>query len=212
MANEFGVWHLMTDKNDHSGKDGLLLNKIAGAVLGSFLTIMVVREVGGALYHPQNLETPAYAIEVPESNAHGAVEVEVVDFSTLLANADSAKGERLAKKCVQCHTFDKGGKNGTGPNLWGIIGRASASVAGFNYSSALSALSGSWSFDEMSNFLENPKGYVKGTAMSFAGLRKPQDRANLMVYLRTLDDNPLPLPEAPTAEDVMPDVDMPADH
>ncbi len=203
----------MADQNGHSGKDGLLFNKIAGALLGSFLTIMVVREVGGALYHPESLETPAYAIEVPEGDAHDAVKVVEVDFSTLLASADSAKGARVAKKCAACHTFDKGGKNGTGPNLWGVVGRASASVSGFNYSSALKSLGESWSFDTLSSFLESPKGFVKGTAMSFAGLRKPQDRANLLAYLRTLADNPLPLPEAAqTVEGAMPEMTTPTEH
>lgn len=202
----------MADQNGHSGKDGLLFNKIAGAVLGSFLAVMVVREVGGVLYQPESLETSAYAIEVPEGDTHGTEQVEAVSFSSLLASADSAKGTRVAKKCVQCHTFDKGGENGTGPNLWGVMGRASASISGFNYSTALKAYGEAWSFDELSDFLESPRGFLKGTTMSFAGLRKPKDRANLMAYLRTLDDNPLPLPEVQTNEEAMPEMGMPAEQ
>ena len=202
----------MADQNGHSGKDGLLFNKIAGAALASFLAVMVVKELGGALYHPESIETSSYAIEVPEGNTHGTDEVEAVSFSTLMASADITKGARVAKKCVQCHSFDKGGKNGTGPNLWGVVGRASASTSGFNYSSAMSSLNEVWSFDELSGFLENPRGYLKGTAMAFAGLRKPEDRANLVAYLRSLDDQPLPLPEMPSSEDAMPATGVPTEH
>lgn len=210
----------MAEQHGSSRKDGLLFNKIAGAILGSLLTVMVVRLVGEALYHPQHLASPAYAIEVPKDADHGTAAVKAVDFNTLLASADSSKGARLSKKCAACHTLTKGGKNATGPNLWGVVGRPRASKSGFNYSSAMKAFGGSWSFDELSKFIENPKGYIKGTAMSFAGMRKPQDRANLIAYLRTLSDSPLPLPVTQTAaspesaspEEEGQDEETPADH
>ncbi len=189
-----GAQRDMAEKSGTSGKDDLLFNKIAGAVLSSILLILVIRLVGEAFYHPEPLDKPAYVIAVAETTDSHSEEPKVVDLATLLASADPDKGKRLAKKCAVCHTFDKGGKNGTGPNLWDVIGRPKAALANFNYSPALKAAGGEWSYEELSHFLENPKGFISGTQMSFAGLRKPEDRAHLIAYMRTLSDNPPPLP------------------
>ncbi len=118
----------------------------------------------------------------------------VVDLPTLLAGADSSEGERVARKCLSCHTFDQGGSHRVGPNLWNIVGNQRAGKENFNYSTAMREFPGDWSFDSLFGYLENPKKYLRGTNMAFAGLRKPQDRANLLAYLRTKSDSPANLP------------------
>ena len=106
------------------------------------------------------------------------------------------KGQATAKQCQACHTFEKGGPNRVGPNLWGIVGRPRASEAGFNYSAAMKAKGGTWTFDELYTFLANPRGVIPGTNMTFAGLARGQQRADVIDYLHTLSDSPLPLPKA----------------
>jgi cytochrome c len=116
----------------------------------------------------------------------------------LLAKASVEKGQATAKQCQACHTFEKGGPNRVGPNLWGVINRPKASEAGFNYSAPMKAKGGNWSFDELNKFLANPRGYIPGTAMAYAGLSRDAQRADVIEYLRTLADSPVPVPK--TAE------------
>ena len=114
----------------------------------------------------------------------------------LLAAADATAGQSVAKKCKACHTFDQGGANKLGPNLWNIVNRQIAGTAGFKFSPALQGLSGeTWTFEALDAFLTKPKDYAPGTKMSFGGLKKPEARANLIAYLRSLSDNPAALPE-----------------
>jgi len=112
----------------------------------------------------------------------------------MLAAADAAAGEKTFKKCKACHSTDKGGKNLVGPNLWDSVGKAKAAGEGFKYSDALKGLGGAWSYQDMDAFLANPKTFAKGTKMSFNGLAKPTDRAAVIAYLRSLSDQPKPLP------------------
>jgi cytochrome c len=120
-------------------------------------------------------------------------------IEALLASSDPTKGEAVAKQCSACHTFNKGGPNRVGPNLFGIVNRAKASEAGFNYSAAMKAKGGTWTFDDLNKFLQSPKGFVPGTAMSYAGLARGTQRADLINYLHTLADSPAPLPKAAAA-------------
>ena len=122
--------------------------------------------------------------------------------AALLASADVAAGEKLAKKCTACHVFEAGGANKVGPALWGIVNKAKASVDGFAYSAALAGFGGAWDYQSLNAFLAKPKAYISGTKMNFAGLKKPEDRANMVAWLRIMADSqaPLPAPEDIAAE------------
>jgi len=156
--------------------------------------------IGNALVHVEKLETSAYQVIAQDAMAKGEAKSESAEADgmdnalTLLASADAGKGEKVFKKCKACHSADEGGKNKVGPKLWDVVGRAKGSVDGFKYSDAITAKGGDWSFEDLDGFLANPKGYLKGTKMSFAGVKKPADRAALIVYLRSLSAAPKSLP------------------
>jgi cytochrome c len=114
----------------------------------------------------------------------------------MMATASVEKGQAAAKQCQACHTFEKGGPNRVGPNLWGIVGRPRASESGFNYSAAMKAKGGTWTFGELYAFLANPRGNIPGTNMTFAGLARGQQRADVIGFLNTFSDSPMPLPKA----------------
>jgi len=150
--------------------------------------------LGNMLVHANVPETPAYALAVTEgADKPAAKEAVEVDVMTLLAAADAGKGEKLFGKCKACHTPEKGGKDKVGPNLWDIVGRAKAS-GDFAFSDALKGKGGEWTFQDLDHFLKKPKEFVPGTKMGFAGLKKPDQRADMLVYLRSLSESPKPLP------------------
>lgn len=180
--------------------DGFEFNKIAGAVLFALLVLFGSRTLGDIIFASHAPEKPGYMVAVPDE-AHAKKETpaaDVVPLPALLAKGDAGKGQKLAKKCAACHTFDSGGANKIGPNLHGIVGKSLAGVDGFAYSAALKDKGGSWGYEELDGFLASPKGFAPGTKMSFAGVKKPQQRADLILYLRSLGGSPPPLPEAPT--------------
>ena len=145
--------------------------------------------------------SPAIAIAAKEPGGaeKPAAKAPEQPIETLLASASVEKGQTIAKQCQACHTFDKGGPNRVGPNLYGIVGRARGSHPGFNYSAAMKAKGGTWTYDELNKFLTHPQGYIPGTAMTFAGLSRETQRADVIDYLHTLADNPEPLPKAAEA-------------
>src|ERR1700692_1828086 len=145
------------------------------------------------------LEKPGFEIavkEAPEGGAKEAAAPPSEPIEKLLQTASVEKGAAAAKKCAACHTFEKGGPNRVGPNLFGIVERARATEAGFNYSAAMKGKGGKWTYDDLNKFIANPKGFVPGTAMGFAGIPKDSERADVIAYLRSLSDNPVPLPTA----------------
>src|SRR5438034_6913273 len=179
--------------------DSFELNKVLGAILGTCLVLLVTNFTAGAVFAPKPPEKPGYEIAVKEE-AHGGGKEAAPALSEpiekLLQTASAEKGAAAAKKCAACHTFEKGGPNRVGPNLFGIVERARASEAGFNYSAAMKGKGGKWTYDELNKFIANPKGFIPGTAMGFAGIPKDSERADVIAYLHTLSDNPVPLPTA----------------
>ena len=176
--------------------DSLKFNKIAAALLSSILLIMMFGKIGNFLVNPNTDVSNAYPIEVPESNtAEAKEEKEVIiePITALLATANLESGLKIAKKCVACHGFDAGGPNKIGPNLYDIVNKDQGK-ADYAYSKVLAALNGKWTYEELNKFLYKPKLYSKGTKMNYAGLSKTKDRANLIAWLRTKSDNPVPLP------------------
>lgn len=134
------------------------------------------------------------AVEAEPAAEEAAAPAVGEGIAALLASADADAGAKVSKKCAACHSFDKGGKNKVGPNLWDIVGKAMASTEGFKYSSGLAGMGGEWSYDNLDTFLTKPKDFVAGTKMSFAGIKDAEDRANLIAFLRGLSDEPKPLP------------------
>lgn len=153
---------------------------------------------------------PQYPVAFESGGDHGGDPVEV-DLGTILNDASAAAGERRSAICKSCHTFEKGGANGTGPNLWGVVGAQVAAHSGFSYSGALQAFGGQWTYERLDAYLENSQGYIPGTAMA-QRIQKPEQRADLLAYLQTLSDNPVPFPApAAPAEEAADDADAPAD-
>jgi cytochrome c len=180
--------------------DSFEFNKIAGALLFTCLCVLGLSIAAEAIYAPVEPVKPGYEIEVQKANAPATGPAPTAapeePIEKLLVTADVARGETVSKQCAVCHTFTKGGPNSVGPNLYGIVGRARASVAGFAYSDAMKAKGGTWTIDELNKFLTNPRGYIPGTKMTFAGLNRGAQRADLIDYLNTLSDSPQPLPVA----------------
>jgi cytochrome c len=174
-------------------------NKIAGAVLGTALLVFGLNELAGVLYHSDKPEKQGFDIPVAESaaSAEAAAEpaAEAVPLGQLLASADATKGQAVFKACIACHDVSKGGPNKVGPNLWDIVGRNHGVHEGFAYSDAMAALKDKpWGYEALNAFLLAPKKAVPGTKMAYGGLKKDADRANLLAYLQTLSDNPVPFP------------------
>ncbi|MFV0474946.1 MAG: c-type cytochrome [Pikeienuella sp.] len=169
------------------------LNKIVGAFCSTLLVFLGLNFFAELVFAPAHEEGElAFALAVEES---GGGEAEVVDIGTYFAEADIAKGEKVFKKCAACHKAEDGA-NGTGPFLYGVVDRAVDTAAGYSaYSGALAAVGDKWSPEALFHFLENPRKVAPGTKMGFAGIKSPQDRADLIAYLNETDGTPDPLPQ-----------------
>jgi cytochrome c len=176
--------------------DSFELNKMAGAVLGTALLVFGLNEVKNIIYHAETPEKQGYAIEVAaEGGETGGGETAAESLGAMLAKADVAKGQAQAKACVACHTFEKGGPNKTGPDLWDIVERPIAAHEGFQYSDGMKAKSGEkWTYENLFAFLKAPGQYIPKTKMAFGGVKRDQSRADLLAYLQTLSDSPKPFP------------------
>jgi len=171
-------------------------NTIAGWVLFAGIVALGSSIVAGEVFHSERPEKMGYPIEGVEIEGEGGAEAEK-PIAFYLASADPAKGQQVFNKCTACHNAEKGGANQLGPNLWGVLGEGVGKGHGFAFSPALSGHGGTWTWDTLSDWLKNPKGFAPGTKMTFAGISNPQDRANVMAFLNTKSDAPQPLPAAP---------------
>lgn len=178
----------------------LELNKLAAAVLVAGLIALIVGKVTDVLYHPGDTKERGYQIAGAETASSGEsagaapAAFDPKEVLKMIGSADAKAGEASAKKCAACHDFTKGGPNKVGPGLWGIIGHPKGGHAGFAYSDAMKAKGGNWDFESLATFIHDPKGFVPGTKMAFAGVKKPSELANILAYLRSLSDSPVPAP------------------
>ena len=179
--------------------DELRLNKVFAGFLFAALLLMAGVKIADVMVPHQELAENAYVIEVAETTdiaAAAPVDTGPEPILALLASADLGAGEKLSKKCSACHVFDAGGQNKVGPALWNVVNRPLGASEGYAYSDALAGFGGAWDYAALNAFLAKPKGYISGTKMNFAGLKKPQDRANLIAWMRAKADSPAALPSA----------------
>jgi cytochrome c len=178
------------------------LNKVLGAILACCLALLSLNIAAGAIFTPEKPAKPGFAIAVKEGGAAekaGPAEPSQ-PIETLLASASAEKGAAAAKQCAACHTFEKGGPNRVGPNLYDIVGHERGTGrGGFNFSAAMKAKGGTWTFDELNKFLKDPRGYIPGTNMTFAGLSRDSQRADVIEYLRKQSDKPVEVPKVAAA-------------
>ena len=180
--------------------DSFEINKIVASILLIALLFIGIGKISNLIFHVDKPKTAGYKVEVPESSSVTQVSetkteaVNEVDIASLLALGDVAHGEKVFKKCSACHVIEKGGANKIGPALYGVLGRKVAAIDDYKYSQALTEYEKDWTFEEMNGYLKKPQAWIKGTKMSFAGLRKEKDRASVILFLNQYSDNPIPLP------------------
>ena len=178
--------------------DSFELNKIIAAILMVVLLVIGLGKIADGVFYVGKPKNPGYQVEVGSQLTSGTPEatkvVEKIDIAAVMALGDVASGEKIFKKCAACHSINKGGKNKIGPALYNVVGRAVGGVVNYKYSKALASYGNKWTFEELNGFLQKPASYLKGTKMSYAGLRKEKDRASVIKYLNQKSDNPKPLP------------------
>lgn len=196
----------------------LTLNKFAGAILATALGVMLIKEVSHSAIHPHKQENGFVYMSAVKPGDTPVVKEEIEQpfpQASWVAEMDAEKGEKYFLVCKTCHAVEAGPSKLTGPNLWNIVGRPSGSIDGFGYSGGMSGMNITWGYEELDTFLQNPKKYVKGTSMGFAGEGKEKKRAAIIEYLRTLSDNPQPRPEPVAAivpaDDMVEDMSAPTE-
>ena len=180
--------------------DSFELNKIIAAVLMVALLVIGLGKIADGVFYVEKPKNPGYQVEVEVKNqlasnvSQTAKVIEKIDIAALMTLGDVASGEKIFKKCAACHSINKGGKNKIGPALYNVVGRAVGGVDDYKYSKTLASYDKAWTFEELNGFLTKPSSYLKGTKMSYAGLRKEKDRASVIKYLNQNSDSPKLLP------------------
>ena len=178
--------------------DSFELNKIIAAILMVALLVIGLGKIADEVFHVNKPEKAGYEVEVENQSIASASETtnveEKVDIVAIMALGDVTSGEKIFKKCAACHSIKSGGANKIGPALYNVVGRKVGGVAEYKYSKALASYDKEWTFEELNGFLKKPASYIKGTKMSYAGLRKEKDRASIIKYLNQNGDNPKQLP------------------
>jgi len=178
--------------------DSFELNKIIAAILMVALLVIGLGKIADEVFHVKKPKNPGYQVEVENQltskNSQAVEVIEKIDIAAVMSLGDIANGEKIFKKCAACHSINKGGKNKIGPALYNVVGRAVGGVNDYKYSKALASYGKEWTFEELNGFLTKPSSYLKGTKMSYAGLRKEKDRASVIMYLNQNGDSPKLLP------------------
>ena len=175
------------------------MNKIIVSIVLAIILILVINKITDVIFYVEKPEKSAYQIASITTNA-STTSVETSssssksgDIMALFASTSAAEGAKVFKKCAACHSITEGGGNKIGPALWGVLGRSAGSIPNYKYSKAMAAHGKNWSFEEMNGFLIKPKDWIKGTKMSFAGLKNAKDRAAIILYMNENTDTPLPI-------------------
>ncbi|HLY80582.1 MAG TPA: cytochrome c family protein [Caulobacteraceae bacterium] len=176
----------------------LTFNKIAGAALATGLLIFGLQNLTSIVFEKEPPAKPGYAIAVAAEGGEGGEAADVIpDWGTVLPKADITKGQGITSKCASCHLFDAAGTNNIGPGLFGVVGRPPGTHPGYAYDSAMQDFAKThtaWTYDLLYQFLKNPQGFMPGTKMTFVGLKDPQDRINVIAYLRSNGSPNVPIP------------------
>ena len=175
------------------------MNKIIASIILAIILVLGINKITDIIFYVEKPEKSAYQI-ASVTTANGTTNAETSsenmdsgNIIALFASTSAADGAEVFKKCAACHSIALGSGNKIGPALWGVLGRQAGSISDYKYSKAMAAYEKAWSFDEMNGFLKKPKDWIKGTKMSFVGLKNPKDRAAVILYMNENTDNPLPL-------------------
>ena len=175
------------------------MNKIIVSIVFAIILVLGINKVTDVIFYVEKPEKSAYqvanvtTVSSTASTETSSVSSESGNIMALFASTSAAEGAKVFKKCLSCHSIAEGGANKIGPALWGVLGRPAGSVPGYKYSKAMAEYGKNWSFEEMNSFLIKPKDWIKGTKMSFAGLKKANDRAAIILYMNENSSSPLPL-------------------
>jgi len=185
-------------QNNNIKMDSFELNKIIAAILMVALLVIGLGKITDSVFHVNKPEKPGYKVEVEiqstSSTSESTKAVEKIDIAALMSLGDVESGKKIFKKCAACHSIKKGGANKIGPALYNVVGRAVGGIDDYKYSKSLASYGKDLTFEELNGFLKKPSTYLKGTKMSYAGLRKEKDRASIIKYLNQNGDDPSPLP------------------
>ena len=175
--------------------DSFEVNKIIAAVLVTVLLVFGIGKISDIIIHVEKPNVQGYKVEIKVNNSANQVKAEgQIDISVLLALGDVDTGKKVYKKCAACHSIAQDGKNKIGPKLYNVVGRATGSISDYKYSKALASYGKEWTFEELNGFLIKPAAWIKGNKMGFAGLKKDEDRASVILYLNQNSDSPKELP------------------